>query len=124
MNHDVRDLEPVVAPLATVPEPSNNGSAAQRRVQRAKARLTQHITALDLRARTLVRQSAWFAGMVLLGLAGSAVAAAMLGSKSKRGVYRAQRRPGVGTALMLAALGLISQRARRLEPRLGRAYEP
>jgi hypothetical protein len=129
MSDDFRNLEAVIAPLAA-PEATtwvpDDASLAERRVQRAKARLTERLAALDHRARTVARQSAWVAGMVLLGLAGTAAAAAMLGgySRRRRRGYRDEARgPGVGTALMLAALGLISRRLRSWEPRLGRAYE-
>lgn len=89
-------------------------SEAERRVQLAKDRLAAHLTALDLRARQVARQTAWVAGAVLLGLAGVATAAAMFGRVRRRNVYDGERREGrgVGTALVLAALGLLSRRVR------------
>jgi hypothetical protein len=93
-------------------------SSAERRVQRAKARLTQHLAVLDQRARLFARQTAWVAGMVLLGLAGAAAAASLFSSsrtrRSRGGMYYASTASagGVGTALMLAALGLLSKRTR------------
>lgn len=142
MSADVRDLEPVVAPLAIESPPEAPAatptasalatvSPAELRVQRAKARLTQRLSALDQRARFVAKQTAWVAGMVLLGLAGAAVAGSLLGraalggrrGRSERGFSyeERQRRPGVGTALALAALGLIGRRVGRWQPRQGRS---
>jgi hypothetical protein len=92
-------------------------SAAERRVQRAKQRLTQHLAMLDRRARFVARQTVWVAGMVLLGLAGVAAASTFWGGRSRRargGMYYASTAGagGVGTALMLAAFGLLSRRSR------------
>lgn len=92
-------------------------SAAERRVQRAKQRLTQHLAMLERRALFVARQSAWVAGVVLLGLAGVAAASTLFGGRSRRargGVYYATTAGagGVGTALMLAAFGLLSRRSR------------
>lgn len=102
--------EPESTALAVEP------SAAERRVSLAKARLQAHLVALDNRARELARQSAWIAGVVLLGLAGAAAAAAMFGTrKKKQRAYYAQEpraRGGVGTALVLTALGLLTRRLR------------
>jgi hypothetical protein len=89
-------------------------SPAERRVQRAKQRLTQHLALLDRRARLLARQTAWIAGMVLLGLAGAAAASTLFSSRSRRargGMYYASTAGagGVGTALILAAFGLLSR---------------
>jgi hypothetical protein len=53
-------------------------SDAERRVQHAKARLSSHLVVLEERARFLARQSAWIAGMVLLGVVGAAAAAGKL----------------------------------------------
>jgi len=91
-------------------------SPAERRVQRAKQRLAQHLSMLERRARFVARQTAWVAGMVLLGLAGVTAASTLFGSRSKRargGVYYATTvgAGGVGTALMLAAFGLLSRRS-------------
>jgi hypothetical protein len=91
-------------------------SAAERRVQRAKQRLTQHLAMLERRAFFVARQTAWIAGMVLLGLAGVAAASTLFGGRSRRargGVYYATTASagGVGTALMLAAFGLLSRRS-------------
>ena len=88
---------------------------AERRVQRAKERLTAHLTALDLRARQLARQSAWVAGMVLLGVVGAAAASSVFGRMRRRSVYvgdERRTRRGVGTALVLAAFGLLTRRMR------------
>ncbi|HKP61213.1 MAG TPA: hypothetical protein VJV78_31000 [Polyangiales bacterium] len=89
-------------------------SPAERRVQRAKQRLTQHLALLEGRARVLARQTAWIAGMVLLGLAGAAAASTLFSGRSRRargGMYYASTAGagGVGTALMLAAFGLLSR---------------
>jgi hypothetical protein len=102
-------------------------SAAERRVQRAKQRLTQHLMILDRRARLLARQTAWVAGMVLLGLAGAAAASTLFGGRARRargGVYYASTvgAGGVGTALMLAAFGLLSRRSRPERARRGSSY--
>lgn len=94
-------------------------STAERRVQRAKQRIAEHFALLDHRARFVARQTAWVAGMVLLGLAGMAAAATLFGSRKhsrrRSGVYYASRAGagGAGTALMLAAFGLLSRRARQ-----------
>ncbi|HKU40375.1 MAG TPA: hypothetical protein VJR89_19575 [Polyangiales bacterium] len=97
-------------------------SPAERRVQRAKQRLAQHFALLDYRARELARQTAWVAGMVLLGLAGMAAAATLFGGRTRRkrarsgsGMYYASgvSAGGAGTALMLAAFGLLSRRVRQ-----------
>jgi hypothetical protein len=101
--------EPGSSALAV--QPSN----AERRVQLAKARLQAHLVALDHRARELARQSAWIAGVVLLGVAGAAAAATMFGSRKRRRRYYADEpraRGGVGTALVLTALGLLTRRFR------------
>ena len=93
--------------LATQP------SAAERRVQLAKARLQSHLVALDHRARELAKHTAWIAGMVLLGVAGAAVAATMFGSRKRHRANYGQARPrGIGTALALTALGLLTRRLR------------
>jgi len=93
-------------------------SPAERRVQLAKARLQAHLVALDRRARDLARQGAFFAGVLLLGVAGVAAAATMFSSRRRRSrAYHAQEqrtRGGVGTALALTALGLLTRRIRAL----------
>jgi hypothetical protein len=142
MSADTRELDPLFAPLATEVAPvvptttrldeaavtSTESTAlaavspAERRVQEAKQRLTRRIHALDQRARFVAKQTAWLAGALLLGLAGAAVAGSMLGRaafggkrrRSRNTAYESPRRgPGVGTALMLAAIGLISRRVGR-----------
>lgn len=92
-------------------------SDAERRVQQAKARLSSHLAVFEERARFLARQSAWVAGMVLLGVVGAAAAAAMFRSPRRpKPLYYAGEsgRGGVGTALMLAAFGLLTRGARSL----------
>lgn len=89
-------------------------SPAERRVALAKQRLTAHLHLLDHRARVIARQTAWVAGMVLLGLAGAAAAATLFGRarRPRHNVYESGSKGGVGTALMLAAFGLLSRRVR------------
>ena len=73
----------------------------------------------------LARQTAWVAGMVLLGLAGMAAAATLFGGRSRKrnrrgnGMYYASSAGagGAGTALMLAAFGLLSRRAHKSRTR-------
>jgi hypothetical protein len=98
--------------LARVP------SEAERRVQLAKQRLQHHLAVLDHRARNLAKQSAWIAGMVLLGLVGAAAAASAFRPKKRRSHYYAEPsgRP-LGPALMLAAFGLLARGARSLASR-------
>jgi hypothetical protein len=141
MSADTRELNPLLAPLAAevapvVPPTTRLDEAAvtptestalaavspaERRVQEAKQRLTRHIHALDQRARFVAKQTAWLAGALLLGLAGAAVAGSLLGRaafgsrrRGRNAAHESPRRgPGVGTALMLAAIGLISRRVGR-----------
>jgi uncharacterized membrane protein YeaQ/YmgE (transglycosylase-associated protein family) len=136
MSADTPGLDPLIVPLAVEAapvaapvltpdqesDPSSQGTAlaavspAEQRVQLAKERLTQHLHALDRRARFVAKQSAWLAGALVLGLVGAAVAGSLLGraiSGGARQRSRSTRRPGVGSALMLAALGLISRRVGR-----------
>jgi hypothetical protein len=115
---------PPSAALAKAP------TEAERRVQLAKARLTQHLHMLEGRARNIARQSAWIAGMVLLGVVGAAAAAAMFRPKprrSRQAMYYAGQPQGrgrsVGTALMLAAFGLLSRGARSFQSRRLHSYE-
>jgi hypothetical protein len=106
-------------------------SEAERRVQRAKERLQHHLTVLDQRARSFAKQSAWIAGMVLLGFVGAAAAAAVFRPKPRRargGMYYADapRRGAasrVGPALMLAAFGILSRGARSIAAHRMRSYE-
>jgi hypothetical protein len=93
-------------------------SEAERRVQIAKDRLQHHLAVLDQRARNVARQSAWIAGMVLLGLVGAAAAASVFRPKPRRARYYAEPsgRP-LGPALMLAAFGLLTRGARALASR-------
>lgn len=94
-------------------------SEAERRVQQAKERLQHHLAVLDQRARAFAKQSAWIAGMVLLGLVGAAAATSLFRPKPRRVVrpyYESgpAGQGGVGTALMLAAFGLLSRGARSI----------
>lgn len=95
-------------------------SEAERRVTLAKERLQHHLAVLDQRARSFAKQSAWIAGMVLLGLVGAAAASSMFRSKPRRAPrpYYASESRGprgsVGPALMLAAFGLLSRGARSI----------
>jgi hypothetical protein len=96
-------------------------SDAERRVELAKHRLQRHLALLDQRARSFARQSAWIAGMVLLGIVGVAAAASVFRPKPRRRpahMYYASEalgaRPSVGPALMLAAFGLLSRGARSI----------
>lgn len=104
-------------------------SDAERRVQRAKERLQHHLAVLDQRARSFAKQSAWIAGMVLLGFVGVAAAASMFRARPRRthrGVYYANepsRGRGVGPALMLAAFGILSRGARAIAAHRMRSYE-
>jgi hypothetical protein len=93
-------------------------SEAERRVALAKQRLQHHLEVFDHRARNLAKQSAWIAGMVLLGLVGAAAAAAAFRPKKRRPQYYAESsgRP-LGPALMLAAFGLLTRGARSLASR-------
>jgi hypothetical protein len=108
-------------PLAAAPAQSTalatlaTLSEAERRVQLAKDRLQHHLSVFDHRARSFAKQSAWIAGMVLLGIVGAAAAASVFRPKPKRSRYYADSQGGsrgVGPALMLAAFGLLSRGAR------------
>jgi hypothetical protein len=82
--------------------------------------LQHHLAVLDQRARSVAKQGAWIAGMVLLGIVGVAAAASMFRSKPRRAPrpYYADRPNAggrsVGPALMLAAFGLLSRGARSI----------
>jgi len=95
-------------------------SEAERRVTLAKDRLQHHLAVLDQRARSFAKQSAWIAGMVLLGLVGAAAASSMFRPRPRRAPrpYYASGSAGhgrsVGPALMLAAFGLLSRGARSI----------
>jgi|SRR3954451_13702590 hypothetical protein len=93
-------------------------SEAERRVQLAKQRLQHHLAVLDHRARSIAKQTAWIAGMVLLGLVGAAAAASVFRPKPRRPRYYAEPsgKP-LGPALMLAAFGLLTRGARSLASR-------
>ena len=127
MNADVRESEPAHAEPAGVSESRAlaHVSEAERRVQLAKARLTQRLSALDQRARYVVKQSAWLAGAVLLGLAGAAITVAMTRGSSRGRAGRSGRGGawGMGAGLMLGALGLMNRQVRSWQLRLGNAYE-
>jgi hypothetical protein len=89
-------------------------SEAERRVQLAKERLQHHLAVFDQRARSFAKQSAWIAGMVLLGVVGVAATASIFRSRprARRGYYANEpSRGGVGPALALAAFGLLSRGA-------------
>jgi len=98
---------------ALAPAPSE----AERRVQLAKERLQNHLAALDHRARTMARQGAWIAGMVLMGIVGVAAATAIFRPKPRRRRYEEPVGRPVGLPLMLTALGLLSRGARALASR-------
>jgi hypothetical protein len=95
-------------------------SEAERRVALAKERLQHHLAVLDQRARAFAKQSAWIAGMVLLGFVGVAAASSMFRSKPRRAPrpYYASGSRGegrsIGPALMLAAFGLLGRGARSI----------
>jgi hypothetical protein len=79
------------------------------------------LSALEGRAKEIARQTAWVAGIVLLGFGAVAAAASMFSSRKRRrrSYYQedepgGSRRRGVGTALALTALGLLSRRIRPL----------
>jgi hypothetical protein len=106
-----------------------SSSDAERRVQRAKERLQHHLAVFDQRARSFAKQTAWIAGMVLLGFVGAAAAASMFRPKprrTRRGAYYANepsRGRAVGPALMLAAFGILSRGARSIAAHRMRSYE-
>jgi len=85
---------------------------AERRVALAKERLQSHLAALEVRAVGVAKQSAWIAGMVLLGLVGAAAAASLFRPKSRRAPDYAESGSRLGPALMLAAAGLLARGAR------------
>jgi len=95
-------------------------SEAERRVTLAKERLQHHLAVLDQRARSFAKQSAWIAGMVLLGFVGVAAASSMFRSKPRRAPrpYYASDSAGagrsIGPALMLAVFGLLGRGARSI----------
>jgi hypothetical protein len=119
----------------TTPHPDSESTAlahatseAERRVQLAKERLQHHLAVFDHRARSFAKQSAWIAGMVLLGFVGVAAAASMFGRKPRRkqrGFYVEEpaHGRGVGSALMLAAFGILSRGARSIAAHRERRYE-
>jgi hypothetical protein len=93
-------------------------SEAERRVHLAKQRLQNHLAALDLRARSVAKQTAWIAGMVLLGLVGAAAAVSVFRPKPRRAhYYEEPSGKPLGPALMLAAFGLLARGARSLASR-------
>lgn len=98
---------------ALAPAPTD----AERRVALAKERLQNHLAAFEFRAVSVAKQTAWIAGMVLLGWVGVAAAAAVFRPKPRRTRHYEQSSGRLGPALMLAAVCLLSRGARSLARR-------
>jgi hypothetical protein len=120
MSTETKALEHEPAAPSSATTLAKAPSEAERRVVLAKERLQHHLAVLDQRARSFAKQSAWIAGMVLLGLVGAAAASSMFRPKPRRAprpyyaTGSAGRGRSVGPALMLAAFGLLSRGARSI----------
>lgn len=120
MSMDSKALEYAEPASSTALARAREPSDAERRVSLAKERLQHHLAVFDQRARAFAKQSAWIAGMVLLGIVGAAAATSLFRPKPRRveRPYYATGRTGqggsVGTALALAAFGLLSRGVRSI----------